>query len=157
LELVPSHPDRACGLGFVEQIPSCFSLIALAASAVVASRWAHEVMYHGVHVDSLRLPAIALLVVNVLLFTGPLIAFVPKLAAFKRKALLDYGTLVGEQGRLVQRRWVERDASVGDEALLSAPEIGPVADALSLYGAVAEARVFLVGKRALLSIALPTA
>ena len=79
LALVPSHPDGASGLAFLEGLPAAFSLVALASSTVIASRWAHDVVYHGVHVDSLRLPAIALLVVNVLLFTGPLLAFVPKL------------------------------------------------------------------------------
>ena len=157
LALVPSHPDGASGLAFLEGLPAAFALVALAASTVVASRWAHDVVYHGVHVDTLRIPAVALLVVNVLLFTGPLLAFVPKLAPLKRAALLQYGALVGAQGRLVHRRWIEGDASVGDEPVLSAPEIGPVADANSLYEAVSRSRTILVGKRALLPIVVPTA
>ncbi len=157
LSLVPSHPDGASGLAFLEGLPSAFSLVAFASSTVVASRWAHDVVYHGVHVDSLRVPALALLVVNVLLFTGPLLAFVPKLAPLKRAALLQYGALVGEQGRLVHRRWIDGDDTVGSEAVLSAPEIGPVADANALYEAVSRSRTMLVGKRALLAVAVPTA
>ncbi len=101
--------------------------------------------------------AVALVVVNALLFTGPLLAFLPKLHLTKRRALLEYGTLVGRQGRLVDRRWIDGDASVASEELLSAPEIGPVADANSLYEAVASARVLLIGKRALVAVVLPAA
>lgn len=155
LALVPSHPDKASGLAFLESFPSAFSLVAFASSAVVASRWAHDVVYHDVHVASLRVMAIALVVVNVLLFTGPLLAFLPKLQLAKRRALLEYGALVGRQGRLVQRRWIDGDASVASDELLAAPEIGPVADANALYEAVAASRVLLIGKRALIAAVLP--
>lgn len=157
LSLVPSHPDGAMGLAFLEGLPGGFSLVALASSTVIASRWAHDVLYHDVHVDSLRLPAVALLVLNVLLFTGPLLAFLPKLAPARRAALLQYGALVGGQGRLVHRRWVDGDEAVAERPILSAPEIGPVADANALYDAVARSRTILVGKRALLSVLVPAA
>ena len=42
-----------------------------------------------------------------------------------------------------------------DEPLLSAPEIGPVADTLSLYEAVKRMRPVPLGKAAVLAIALP--
>ena len=124
LDLVPSHPDGVFGLAFVEGLPGCFSLVVLASAAVLASRWTHDVIYHGVHVDALRVPAVAFLVVSLVLFTGPLLAFLPKLAATRRRALLQYGALVGEQGRLVGRKWIASDPSVSSD-LLSAPEIGP--------------------------------
>ena len=37
LSLVPSHPDGASGLAFLEGLPSAFSLVAFASSTVVAS------------------------------------------------------------------------------------------------------------------------
>jgi hypothetical protein len=45
--------------------------------------------------------------------------------------------------------------SVGEHPLLQAPEIGPVADTLSLYEAVTKMRPAPIGKAALLTIALP--
>lgn len=157
LALVPSHPDHASGLAFLEAFPSCFSLVALASSMVAASRWAHDVIYHDVHVNTLRVTAISLIVVNVVLFTGPLLAFLPKLHAIRRRAILEYGALVGRQGRLVGRRWIDGDASAASDELLSAPEIGPVADAIALYDSVVASRTLLIGKRALLAVAIPTA
>jgi hypothetical protein len=156
LSIVPTHPDRAGGLGFLEGIPAAFSLAILAGAAVLASRWAHDVVYHGVHVQSLRVPAIAFLVLNLVAFLSPLIAFAPKLVQVKRRALLEYGSLVGEHGRLVRRRWIQREAVTRDD-LLSAPEIGPVADTLALYEAVAKLRPAPIGVRALLAVLLPAA
>lgn len=53
LEIVPTHPDRAGGLGFLEKTPNAFSLFAFAISLVMASRLAHEVIYHGVKCNHL--------------------------------------------------------------------------------------------------------
>ncbi|MEW6272986.1 MAG: hypothetical protein AB1689_27225 [Thermodesulfobacteriota bacterium] len=154
LALVPTHPDRAAGLGFLERLPSAFSLVVLGCSAVIASRWAHEVVYHGVHVVDLRMPALALLVVVLIVFLSPLLVFVPKLARTKRQAVLEYGALVGRHGRLVRGRWITHEA-VDDPELLSAPEIGPVADTLSLYDAVQKMRVAPLGMSSVLSVLVP--
>ncbi|MFO1364162.1 MAG: hypothetical protein U1F45_17175 [Burkholderiales bacterium] len=43
LALVPTHPDRAGGLGFLERVPPLFAPVALAVGCVVrAARWAHD-------------------------------------------------------------------------------------------------------------------
>jgi len=156
LAIVATHPDRSGGLGFIEKLPAGFSLFAFAISAVVASRLAHNVVYHGVHVQSLRLLVGVFLVLLVMLCLAPLTVFIPKLIAAKRRALLEYGALVGAHGRLVRRRWILGE-SVDERPLLQAPEIGPVADTLSLYEAVTKMRAAPIGKTALLTIALPAA
>ncbi len=156
LAIVPTHPDRSGGLGFIEKLPAAFSLFAFAVSAVLASRLAHDVVYHGVHVQSLNLLVGVFLVLLVMLCLAPLTVFIPKLAAAKRRALLEYGALVGAHGRLVRRRWILGE-SVDEHPLLQAPEIGPVADTLSLYDAVTKMRAAPIGKTALLIIALPAA
>jgi hypothetical protein len=156
LELVPTHPDRAGGLGFLEKTPTAFSLLALAISVVLASRLAHEVLYHGMQLQSLRSLLTVYLIVIAVLLLSPLMAFIPKLAAAKRKARLEYGALVGNHGRLVHRRWI-RHEPIADDSLLQAPELGPVADTQSLYEAAIKMRSAPIGKSAVLSIVLPAA
>ena len=135
LSIVPTHPDGAGGLGFVKDMPKAFSLMAFATSAVVASRLAHDVMYHGVTLQSLKVVLAGFVVLVVAICVAPLLALVGPLAAAKRRALLDYGALVGKHGRLVRQRWILGEPPA-DDALLQAPEIGPVADTLALYDAV---------------------
>jgi hypothetical protein len=156
LSLVPTHPDRAGGLGFVEMLPAGFSLVTLALSAVFASQWAHQILHHGVTFESLKLPIAALVVGWACVLLLPLLAFAPLLAATKRSALASYSSLIAQQGRLVHRRWILRE-QVEDTPLLDAPEIGPVADASVLYDAVRSMRPVPIGKRAILAIALPLA
>src|SRR4249920_2690466 len=155
LSIVPTHPDGAGGLGFVEDMPKAFSLLAFATSAVVASRLAHDVMYHGVTLQSLKVVLAGFVVLVVVICVAPLLALIGPLAAAKRRALLEYGALVGEHGRLVRRRWILRETPA-DDALLNAPEIGPVADTLTLYEAVSRMRPVPFGKSTLLSLAVPT-
>jgi len=63
---------------------------------------------------------------------------------------------VGAQGRLVHRRWIQRE-TVADAPLLDAPEIGPVADANAMYDAVTKMRGVPIGKGAVMKVLLPIA
>jgi len=144
LSIVPTHPDKAGGLGFVARIPALFAPVAFAFSAIVASRWAHEVVYHGASVLSFKLQMAAFVILALCLFVSPLLPFMPRLARAKNNALLDYGTLVGRQGRLVRRRWVE-GKEIEADGVLDAPELGPVADLNTAYDAVNAMRPLPIG------------
>lgn len=103
--------------------------------------------------QSLKLLTAVFLLVIVVLLLSPLLVFIPKLAAAKRRARLEYNVLVGNHGRLVHRRWIQQEP-IPDDSILQAPEIGPVADSLSLYDAANNMRMAPIGKAAVLSIAL---
>jgi hypothetical protein len=154
LDLVPTHPDRVGGLGFVERFATIFAPVAFALSAVLASHWGHQVMYHDLPIKSVQAPALVFLVIVLVVFLLPFFAFVGPLAAAKKRAELEYGALVGEHGVLVRRRWILKE-KIADDELIRAPEIGPVADAVSLFDAVEKMRPFPIGKRAIVTILLP--
>ena len=153
LAIVPTHPDGAGGLAFIERVPRAFALVVFATSAVLAAGWAHDVVYHGLEPLSLRVPMAAFVVLSVLVFCGPLLAFAGCLGRAKRQALLDYGALFARHGRLVHQRWIEGKA-LADDALLNAPELGPIADTQAAYDAVRRMRVFLFQKGSILTLAL---
>jgi hypothetical protein len=154
LSFVPTHPDRVAGLGFVKRLPAGFTLVTLALSATMASRFAHDVVYHDAPLSSFQLPVIAYAVLWSLALMLPLFAIAPALRATRDRAHSAYSALVGEQGRLVHRRWIE-GRPVDDVPLLDAPEIGPVADAAALYESVHNMQVVPIGKRTLTTILLP--
>jgi hypothetical protein len=156
LSLVPTHPDRTGGIAFVEKLPGAFSMVTFALSAAIASRWAHEIAYHGQTLDSYKLPAVAFVVLWTLCLLLPLLALIPVLAKVRARAIPAYAALVGEQGRLVHRRWILR-RPVADAPILDAPEIGPVADAAAMYEAVTKMRVAPIGKASLVKILVPMA
>lgn len=156
LAIVPTHPDRTGGLGFLERLPTAFAPVVLAMGIAIASRWAHDAVYHDLTLRALHIEMIAFVIVCVLLFVLPLLALIGPLKRAKKQALLDYGALVGRQGRLVQQRWIEGQP-LADEAVLNAPELGPVADTGALFDAVRSMRTVPIGRSAILPLAAAAA
>jgi hypothetical protein len=154
LRLVPTHPDRAGGLGFLEDIPLIFTPVVFAMSAVIASRWGHDVLYHNVDVYSLTIPLALFVAAMLMLYLGPLALAFRGLLKFKRQSLLEYGALVGRHGRLVKGRWIAQEPVV-ETPLLQAPELGPVIDTVSMYEVIGGIRPTPIGRRSLLAIVLP--
>lgn len=154
LAIVPTHPDRAGGLGFLERFPSAFGLVAFVMAATVASSWAHDAEFHGLDVHTLYPMMAAGLVFTLAVFLSPYLMFAGPLARAKKQALLDYGALVARHGAAVRRKWIAGDAG-SEDPVLSAPELGPVADTATLYELVQRMRAVPLGKAALLAIALP--
>jgi hypothetical protein len=97
---------------------------------------------------------VALALILVLLFLAPNLAFGSLLRRTKRAALYQYGTLVRRQGRLVHERWVE-GKPVEDDGLLSAPELGPIADLNTAYDAVARMRTVPIGLPSVGAVLVP--
>jgi len=152
LSLVPTHPDRSGGIAFLERLPAAFAPIVLAISTVLASRLAHDAVYHDLALQSMRVLMVVFVVACVVVFLLPLLAFAGPLKRVKRQALLDYGALVGRHGRLVRRRWIE-GRPVDDEPVLSAPELGPVADTAAVFDSVQAMRTVPLGKASVLPLA----
>jgi hypothetical protein len=153
---VPTHTDRAGGIAFVEKLPGAFALVTFGLSAQLASRWAHEILHHAASLTSFRQPAIVFAVLWTLLLLLPLFGLAPALNRVRRRSVAEYSQLVGRQGRLVHRRWIE-GAQVADEPILDAPEIGPVADTAGMYESVKRMRRVPVGKASIVMIVVPLA
>ena len=160
LSLVPSHPDRCGGLGFLKKLPAMFFLVTLAVSSIIASRWMHDELYHGQTLASFKAPAAVFVVVWLGMMLSPLLLFAPRIAAMKREALLSYARLIGAHGRLVHQRWilgqaVDSQSAAGD--ILDAPELGPVVDISAVYDAVQKVSPAPIGKSSLLAVLIPIA
>jgi len=77
LKLVPAHPDRHGGLGFLGLTPVAFAPVAFAVTAVIGATWRHEILHYGASLMTFKLPAIALVVIIALVALGPLAFFFP--------------------------------------------------------------------------------
>ena len=139
LSMVPTHPDRCAGLGFMARIPVMFVPVVLGISSVFASGWAHQVVYHDVTIASLRVEIIAFVVVVPLVFLAPFISFLGLMLKTKKQGLLDYGDLIGRHGRLVRERWID-GKQVANDPILDAPELGPIADTAAPYELIGKIR-----------------
>ena len=153
LALAPTHPDQVGGLGFLEEAVVIFVPVVLALSVVLASNWAHNVLYHDIHVVTLKSLAILYVILVLAVFLSPWLAFMPTLKKFGREARFAYGALLAKHGQLVDRRWIKGEAMQQDE-LLSAPEIGPIADVAKIYEVVEGIRTVPLRKKAIVQLAV---
>jgi hypothetical protein len=87
LRLVPIHPDRAGGLGYLEFVHTKFTTLALAISAAQSASLAQDIASGRITLDSIY-PAVAfILLSDAVLFLGPLLIFYRKLSNCRVKGM----------------------------------------------------------------------
>jgi len=156
LEVVPTHPDRAAGLGFVGQVLAPTSVIIMAASSVLCSSIGTQVVYRGAKIQDFIFAFALFVVVALIVFLAPFAVFLPKLVATRRNGLIEYGALATRYVQLFQRKWVGREELAGAE-LLGTGDIQSLADIGVAVDRIKDMKLFpieLADLRALLIAAL---
>ncbi len=93
LTLIPTHPDRTAGLGFLSATVYAFIPLLMAHGAQVAGNLANRILYLGATLPEFKFQIGTLVVFLLCVILGPLLVFSPQLAEAKRKGLREYGTL----------------------------------------------------------------
>jgi len=139
LRLIPTHPDRSAGLGFVGDTQRVFWTIVVACSTTFAGILANEIVYGGVPLKSYQFPIAGYAVFVLLFFLTPLLMFTPRLVEAKEKSMRDYGALAVAHHHMFDRKWVQGDNPGGDP-VLGTPEISSLADLGGAYDILARMR-----------------
>ncbi len=122
LALVPWHPDRRGGIGFLSDpsVGYC-AMFLFAVSSVVCSEWGERFVM-GKTLRSFQPLMLLFAVVGSLVAFGPLFLFVPQLFRAKRQGLIEANSFATRFGRRFHRRWVRegapsrgREAQAGDD------------------------------------------
>jgi hypothetical protein len=153
LQLVPTHPDQAAGLGFLGETHRLYAIFIFAYAATASAVAAREVLFDKVSIQTYKIPVAAFVILMLLLFLGPLFMFAPTLLRTRRTAVHQYGTLACEIGRLYQQKWVKR-TSPSHESLLSTGDNISLANYSHDYELVDRTRVFPFEPRTILVLAL---
>src|ERR1700746_3048630 len=106
LNLIPTHPDRAGGLGFLGAISYAFGPVLFGQGAMLAGLIASRVLYHGDSMLSFRLQAGGFVVFFVCVIFAPLIMFTGQMARARRKGLAEYGLLAQRYVEGFREKWV---------------------------------------------------
>ena len=139
LSLVPTHPDRSGGLGFLTLVSYAFTPVLFAQGTMLTSIMANQIFFAGASLAEFKLELIGLVAVMVLAVLGPLLFFSPKLEATKRAGLVTYGTLAQRYVREFDRKWVGGEAPA-EEALMGSADIQSLADLSNSFEVVKEMR-----------------
>jgi hypothetical protein len=155
LRLVPTHPDRLGGLGFLATTVNAFAPLAAAHGAVLAGQLASRIFHTGAKLMDFKAQAFALVLTMVCVVFGPLLVFSPQLAEARRKGLREYGTLAQRYVREFETKWLRGGAASG-EALVGSGDIQSLTDLDGSFDVVRGMRTVLWTKEALIQLALVT-
>jgi hypothetical protein len=155
LNLVPTHPDRVGGLGFLATTTYAFIPLLLAHGALLSGQLANQIFHAGATLTQYRLEILLLMIFMVMLVVGPLTVFAPQLSRARRTGLREYGTLAQRYVREFDAKWL-RSQGGSDEAFLGSGDIQSLADLGNSFAVVQDMNVVPITKHALVQLAAAT-
>jgi len=155
LSLVPTHPDRTGGLGFVSGTAYAFALLAGAHGALLAGQFANRIFYLGAALPEFKVEIAVMLIFLLCVVIGPLLVFTPQLAEVKRKGKREYDTLAQRYVREFDVKWL-RGGAPADEPLVGSGDIQSLADLGNSLEVVRTMRIAPVTKEAIFQLVAAT-
>ncbi|MEH6570697.1 MAG: hypothetical protein V7709_16575 [Halioglobus sp.] len=152
LQLMPLHPDRAGGLGFLALFPSIFTGLVFALGCVVSGAMIKALDVANFS-EQIIGPVVATWLIFVLMvFVGPLLVFVRALYDARERGLLDYGRLAHLHHLDFHRKWIERGGR--EETLLGSTEPSSVSDLNASVQAALDMRLIPIDRTNVIQLIL---
>jgi hypothetical protein len=155
LSLVPTHPDRVGGLGFLSDTVYAFIPLLIAHGALLAGLIADRIFHLGAKLSDFMIEILVLVIFLMCVVLGPLLVFAPQLARVKRKGLREYGTLAERYVREFDAKW-QRGGAPADELLIGSGDIQSLADLGNSFDIVRTMRIAAFTKETVLQLAAAT-
>jgi hypothetical protein len=155
LSLVPTHPDRVAGLGFLSNTASAFIPLAIAHGALLAGMIASRIFHLGAKLLAFKAEIGVMVAIVQCMVFAPLVLFAAQLARAKRTGLREYGTLAERYVREFDTKWL-RGGAPADEPLVGSGDIQSLADLGNSFEVVRSMRILPVTKDAILQLATAT-
>jgi len=155
LSLVPTHPDRVGGLGFLSKTVYAFAPLAVAHGALLAGMLANRIFYLGAKLPEFKGEIAVMVIFLLCVVFGPFLVFAPQLAQAKRTGLREYGTLAERYVREFDAKWL-RGGAPADEPFVGSGDIQSLADLGNSFEVVQTMRVVPVTKEAFIQLVAAT-
>jgi hypothetical protein len=155
LNLIPTHPDRAAGLGFLGGSSAAFAPLLTAHGALLAGMMANSIFFAGAKLTDFKMEIIGVVAFLLLMVLGPLLFFSPRLMRAKRTGLREYGILASRYVSEFDLKWVRGGAAV-DEPLVGSGDIQSLADLGNSFQVVRDINPFPFGRDTVIQLAFFT-
>jgi hypothetical protein len=155
LSLVPTHPDRVAGLGFLSSSVVAFAPLLAAHGTLLTGVIANRIFFQGAALPEFKVELVVVVAFLLLVVLGPLLLFTPHLATARRVGLREYGTLAQRYVRAFDDKWLRGGASAG-EPLVGSADIQSLADLGNSFELVRSMRVVPITRDAILQLAVIT-
>jgi len=151
LNLVPIHPDRAGGLGFLSTVTHAFAPLLAAQGVLLAGVMANKIFYASAKLIDFKMELFAVVAMMLFFVLVPLLVFIPRLARTKREGLVEYGALAQRYVREFDEKWLRGGAPAG-EPLVGSGDIQSLADLGNSFEIVKGMKLVPFGKDTLLRL-----
>jgi hypothetical protein len=155
LRLVPTHPDRVGGLGFLGNIVYAFAPVLLAHGVLLSGLIADRIFFDGAKLPQFTVEIICAVGILVFVVLGPLLVFAGQLARAKRTGLGEYGVLAQRYTREFDRKWLRGDRDPA-EPLIGSADIQSLADLGNSFEVIKTMRLTPFSKETVLQLAVVT-
>jgi len=155
LSLIPTHPDRTGGLGFLAGTAFAFMPVLVAHGALLAGNLANRIFHLGAALPDFKFEILIMVVLLLGIVLGPLLVFAPQLAQAKRTGSREYGTLAQRYVREFDAKWL-RGGAPPDEPLVGSGDIQSLADLGNSLEPLQGMRIAPVNRDTILRLAAAT-
>jgi hypothetical protein len=155
LDLIPTHPDRNAGLGFLGGSAYAFSPLLAAFSAMCAGLVASRIFHEGASLADFKLEIVCLLAFGMLLVLGPLTVFAPQILMAKRQGMRQYGVFGADLAREFEQRWM-RSPDHDKMPILGPGDISSLADYDTAYSIIRQIKAVPFNRDMLLQLVWAT-
>ena len=154
LRLVPTHPDRVGGLGFLTNVVYAFAPVLLAHGVLLSGLIADRIFFDGARLTQFKVEIFGGVGVLVFLVLFPLMVFLGQLARVKRTGLGEYGGLAQRYVREFDAKWLRGGAP--GESLIGSADVQSLADLSNSFQIIREMRFVPFSKETVLQLAIVT-
>ena len=156
LQLIPTHPDLAGGLGGFGVAHLALAPLGFSASAILVGTYAEQILYAGASVEQYTLPLVGIVAGITFALIAPLLRFTLHLLDVRQRGLLDYGALATRYVRAFDAKWV-RPAHPPEEPLLGSADVQSLADLSNSFAVISRMRYLPMSMTQLLALVVATA
>ena len=155
LQLVPTHPDRAGGLGFLSNIVYAFTPVLVAHGVLLAGLIADRIFFVGAKLPQFIVEIAVVVAALVFVVLCPLMVFGGQLARARRAGLGEYGVLAQRYVREFDAKWIRghRDPA---ESFVGSADIQSLADLGNSFDIIRTMRVVPFSKETVFQLGVVT-
>ena len=158
LRLVPTHPDGAGGLAFLEQLGVSLRTFQMAVTSVVSGYIGGQILFGGRTLADFYVLGGVVLGVLAVLTLLPVLFFAGPLVAARRRGLREYGALAQRYVFAFEQKWVRPGTGAAPaRELLGSADVQSLADLSTGFAAVRGMRTIPVGLRELAALVVGAA
>ncbi len=149
LNLNPTHPDKAGGIGFLGEPPAPFSSITMTFGIVISAIIASRVLFYKENLADYYFVIGIFIVICILINILPLLIYFKILRITRIKGIFEYSALIHRHHVQFKEKWFKTPST--DELLIGNPDISSMCDFTPVYESIENMHPFPFDLKIMLS------